>query len=103
MIVCVIVSPQQGPITALSVPTTCGRWAVGFLLLRTITRRTTVYNYLHGINLMTITLKNFLGIDSNEKPCQIWVDLMVMSHNLTGISIWSFLEHHMILTILLWE
>jgi hypothetical protein len=68
-------------------------------------------NKLHGellhiiiytaIHLMTISLKNFLIIYPNEKLRQIWVDVMAMNHYLTGISIWSFLEHLMTLTILL--
>jgi hypothetical protein len=70
-------------------------------------------NKLHGelldisiytaINLMTVALNNFLRIHPNAKPCQIWVDVMAMSHNLTGISIWSFLEHLIILSKLLCE
>jgi hypothetical protein len=52
---------------------------------------------------MTVALKNFLKIHQNAKPCQLWVDVLAMSHNLTGISIWSFLEHLIVLTNLLRE
>jgi hypothetical protein len=70
-------------------------------------------NKLHGklpdisintaINLMTMALNNFLRIHPNAKLRQMGVDVMAMNHHFTGISIWSFLEHLIVLTILLRE
>jgi hypothetical protein len=70
-------------------------------------------NKLHGeildisinmaINQMTMALKNFLRIDPNAKLRQMGVDVMAMNYHLTGISIWSFLKHLIVLTNLLRE
>jgi hypothetical protein len=52
---------------------------------------------------MTMALNNFLRIHPNAKLRQVGVDVMAMNHHFTGISIWSFLEHLIVLTILLRE